>query len=66
MAIAMGAVFLLILGSLKIYLWVNERLISRQQFYEATRVVAGSAPPGAPLVWDDSASRIRLDIFPGD
>ena len=66
MAIAMGGVILLILGSLKVCVWVNERLISRQQYYEATRVLAGSAPPGAAPVWDDSASRIRLDMFPGD
>ena len=66
MAIAMGGVILLLLGSLKVYAWVNERLISRQQYYEATRVVAGSAAPGAAPVWDDSASHVRLDLFPGD
>jgi len=61
--LAMLGALLLLLGSVKVYLWVNERLISRQQAYEATRVAAGSTQPG---VFDNSASQLRLDVFPGD
>jgi hypothetical protein len=60
MTVALIGALLLLFGSLKVYLWVNERLVSRQMSYEATRVAAASATPGA---WDDQASAIRLDIF---
>ena len=62
----MAGIILLVLGSLKIYLWVNERLMSRQQYYESTRVAAGSASAGSPPVWDDTPSRLRLDVFSTD
>ena len=63
MTLAMIGALLLLFGSLKVYLWINERLVSRQLAYEATRVAAGSTQPG---VFDNSASQLRLDLFPGD
>ena len=60
MTVALIGALLLLFGSLKVFLWVNERLVSRQMSYEATRVAAASTTPGA---WDDQASAIRLDIF---
>jgi hypothetical protein len=63
MTLAMLGALLLLLASAKVYLWINERLVTRQLAYEATRVAAGSAQPG---VWDNSASQLRLDFFPGD
>jgi len=63
MTLAMIGALLLVAAGAKVYLWINERLISRQQAYEASRVVAGSTQPG---VFDNSASQVRLDLFSGD
>jgi hypothetical protein len=41
MTVALLGALLLMLGSFKIFLWVTERLVSRQQSYEATRPTLG-------------------------
>jgi len=59
MTLALIGTVLLLFGSLKIFVWLNERLITRQQRYEATRVLAGSAEPGK--MWNEPSQ--KLDIF---
>ncbi len=50
MTVALMGALLLLLGSLKVFLWVNERLVQRQRSYEATRVSGGSwTEPSKPL-----------------
>ena len=61
MTVAMICAMLLMLGCFKMWLWMNERLIARQQEYNATRVAAASnVNPGG---WDDSASNTPLKII---
>lgn len=62
MTLALGGVLLLLLGSFKVFLWINERLVRRHQYYNCTRVAAGSSAPGV-VVWDDPAVHIPLKIF---
>ncbi len=60
MTAALIGVLLLFAGSLRVFLWVADRLISRQQYYEQTRVAAGSAQPG---LWNDPASKKPLRVL---
>ena len=53
MAVALVGAFILLFGSLKVFLWVNERIVRRQQSYEATRVGGGD--------WTEPNQ--KLDIF---
>ena len=66
LSIAMFGAILLLLGSLKVCLWLNERVVQRQQNYETNRGEAGSAMPDAEgkvrvVGWDDPAQ--ALDLF---
>ncbi|MDP3723315.1 MAG: hypothetical protein Q8R91_07455 [Candidatus Omnitrophota bacterium] len=63
MTVALTGALLLLFGSLKVFLWINERLVTRQLYYESTRVAAGSINPGDGPIWDDPAQGIRLKIF---
>ena len=58
MAVAMVGALLLLFGSIKIFMWIGESLISRQQRYDATRGEAASGQPDA--AYEPST---RLDIF---
>lgn len=50
MTVALIGALLLLLGSFKVFLWVNERIVSRQQSYEATRAGGGQwTEPSKPL-----------------
>ena len=60
MTLALGGMLLLLLGSFKVFLWINERLVRRHQYYNCTRVAAGGNSPG---LWNDPAVRIPLKIF---
>ncbi len=70
-AIAMLAAILLFVGSISVFFWINHRLIKRQQDYEGEggreRVRAANVRSGVPLnqrmIWNNSASRIRLRMF---
>lgn len=53
MTVALIGALLLLFGSLKVFLWINERLVKRQVSYEATRVSGGN--------WDEPSK--KLDIF---
>lgn len=59
MTVAMIGALLLLFGALKMFLWINGRLIARQQAYEASRVAAGSTQPGA--LWKEPSQ--KLEIF---
>lgn len=60
LTVAMIAVFILLLASVKLFVWVNERLVLRQEDYEATRVAAASNNPGVQV---DESGYPLLDIF---
>ena len=60
MTLALLGAMLLMLAGFKVCLWAWERVVTRQQYYESTRVAAGSSDPG---VWHDPASGKELKIF---
>ena len=41
--VALVAAFILLLGSVKLFVWLNERMVLRQEAYESTRVRAGQS-----------------------
>jgi len=45
MTVALAGALLLLFGGLKVFLWSVERVTARQQAYEQSRVLAGSARP---------------------
>jgi hypothetical protein len=49
---ALIVMMLLLAGSVKIFMWLNERLIKRQVDYEATRVTAANATPESVSIAD--------------
>ena len=51
---------LMLFGCVKVVLWLTERLVRRQQYYNCTQGEAGSSEE---LVWDDPASKIKLKMF---
>ncbi len=51
---------LILFGCVKVVLWLTERLVRRQQYYNCTQATAGSSEE---LVWDDPASDIPLKMF---
>ena len=48
--VALSCSLLLLFGSFKVFVWLNERLITRQQYYASTRSVAGQS---ATKIWVD-------------
>ena len=60
MTVALIAVFVLCFGSVNMFIWLNERMVLRQEGYEATRVAAASDNPGIEV---DESGYPQLDIF---
>jgi hypothetical protein len=64
--LAIVCIFILLLGSLKIFLWVNQRLVLRQEDYESNseygRVKAGSSS-GEVGLRESSSPYPKLNIF---
>ena len=61
MTVALLGVMLLLIGSLKLFLWINDGLVERQRSYEATRQAAGNAPPGQQAAqWTEPQ---KLNLF---
>jgi len=60
LTVAMIAVFILLLASVKTFVWVNQRMVLRQEDYEGTRVAAASNNPGVQV---DESDYPLLDIF---
>ena len=65
-ALSLICVFLLLWGSVKVFVWVNGRLVLRQEDYESSadygRIKAGSSSEEVPL--QESVSPYpELDIF---
>ena len=58
----MTGALLLLFGSLKVFAWVNQRLVERQVSYEATRVAAGSTEPGK--LWVEPSAPLHILFAP--
>ncbi len=60
-------VFLLLFASFKIFAWLNERIVLRQEKYEEMRVIAGGTPiPCLEFQLDDDLSHKIGVIVPLD
>ena len=56
--VALIGALLLLFGSLKIFLWINDRLVRRQQAYESTRAAAGRST-GA-VMWNEPSAKLSV------
>ena len=67
LSIALISVLILLLGSLNVFVWVNQRLVWRQRDYEDTRVKAGSTTLDSTLeeIQVDESAYPKLDAFKG-
>lgn len=65
LAASLTVVFILLFGTLQVFIWVNKRLAQRQQDYEATRIEADSNPVAAQdkMNENDATKYPKLDIF---
>ena len=67
MAVALLGMLLLLFASVKVFVWMNERVVRRQMAYEATRVNAGAGTPNQVSdIWTDPSRQNRLDFFSND
>jgi len=60
MTVALIGALLLLFGSLKVFLWIAERLIERQASYEATRQPAGSSAGPGVVRWVEPSKPLRI------
>ena len=60
LVVALVAVFILLLGSVKIFVWLNGRMALRQQGYEASRRPAASDSPGTQV---NESDHPLLNVF---
>ncbi|MBI4322870.1 MAG: hypothetical protein HY596_01195 [Candidatus Omnitrophica bacterium] len=58
MTVALIGALLLLFGSLKVFLWINERLVKRQVSYEDTRVAAGSQD--SLKLWEEPTEPLKI------
>ena len=56
LTVALILVSMLVLASVKMFLWFSDRMVLRQERYEANRVAAGN------MVQDDSAALTEADL----
>jgi len=65
--VAFICIMLLLFASVRIFVWMNQRMVQRQKDYENSRVAAGSVRTGTKGVWEgyineDGEYRQRLVI----
>ena len=58
LTLAMIGALILLFGSLKVFLWVNERIIARQRAYEMSRQAAGTS--ASVVTWDEPNQPLRI------
>ena len=58
MMVSFVCAFLLLLVSIKLFLWFAERFVTRQKNYEATRVEAATTTVGSK--WEEPSDRLKL------
>lgn len=62
-ALSLICVFILLFGSLNVFLWVNKKIVHRQQDYEASRQPAGDNEPGKQVDETNKTRYPNVDIF---
>jgi hypothetical protein len=63
MALAVFLSILLVAGILRVFIWVNARVVMLQQDYDKNRGLAGSAGPGGTPVVVNEENFPKLDIL---
>jgi hypothetical protein len=63
LAASLVVIFILIFGTLQVFLWLNKRLVQRQQDYEANRVAAANSASEIQVDETDQAKYPKLNIF---
>ena len=65
LGLALIGVFILLVGVLNVFIWVNQRMVQRQKDYETDRQLAGSSYTGQEVRVDESNTTKYpdLDIF---
>ena len=61
--LALICVIVLLFGALKIFFWLTERVVRRQEDFESGRVQAGSLPADGTGVYIDESEYPPLDIL---
>lgn len=61
--LALICVMVLLFGTLKVFFWFTERIVRRQEDFEAGRVQAGSIGPDGSGVYVNESNYQALDIF---
>ena len=60
MTVALIGSLVLLFGSVKVSLWLIERMVKRHAAYEAGRVEAGSRTDGAVVRWTEPSQPLRI------
>lgn len=63
LAASLIVVFILLFGSLQVFIWANKRLVQRQKDYEAQRLTAGNSGAEVKVDESDQTKYPKLDIF---
>lgn len=62
MIVSLIGLVILLLGTVNIFIWINQRMVTRQKDYENSRISAGSDTSGNEIQVDESAYP-KLDVF---
>ena len=63
LAASFVVIFILLFGSLQVFIWMNKRLVQRQKDYEVQRVTAGNSGSEVKVDETDLAKYPKLNIF---
>ena len=65
MTLAMIGVLLLLAACINVFVWLNGRIVARQQAYESSRQAAADKDSTAPVLWNEPAndSSKNLKVF---
>jgi hypothetical protein len=61
--LAFICIFILLFAAIKIFIWITETMVQRQEDFEASRVDAGSIGQNEPGVYVDESNYPKLDIL---
>lgn len=62
-ALSLICVFILLFGSLNVFLWVNKKLVHSQEDYKSLRIEAGNDQPVKQVDYSNKTRYPDLDIF---
>ena len=63
LAASLVVLFVLLFGTIHVFLWLNKRLVQRQQDYETTRVEAANSASEVQIDETDQSKYPKLNIL---